>query len=114
MANNKPQPQQSQMNHGDAKASMGIATFLQSHLLPQKQPGQDQAQAPQTPEIVPQPPTNQETSNDTANQMSGLEERIMSEIGALKEEIKKAQPQDSNKEIEALKKEIEQVLASND
>lgn len=93
-----------------AKASLGIANHLLAHLMPQA----PQAQAPQTPEPAPQPPTNQETSNDTANQMSGLEERIMSEIGALKEEIKKAQPQDSNKEIEALKKEIEQVLASND
>lgn len=102
-----PQNSQEQMTPEDAKASLGIATHLQSQLMPQPQ-------ATQTPEPAPQPPTNQETPTDTANQMQGLESRIMDEIGALKEEIKKAQPKDSGSEIEALKKEIETVLNSND
>lgn len=96
-----------------AKASLGIATHLQSMLLPKAQGPQPQGTA-QTSEPAPQPPTNQTTPEDTQAQMQGLESRIIDEIGALKMEIKKAQPQDSNKEIEALKKEIENVLNSND
>lgn len=97
-----------------AKASLGIATHLQSMLLPKAPQGPQAQGTAQTSEPAPQPPTNQTTLTDTQAQIQGLESRIIDEIGALKEEIKKAQPLDSNKEIEALKKEIENVLNSND
>lgn len=95
----------SQLTPDEAKASLGVANHLMSHLMPQ---------APQEPQPAPESPTNQETTTDTQAQMQGLETRIMDEIGALKEEIKKAQPKDAGSEIEALKKEIEAVLNSND
>lgn len=98
-------PQNSQMSPEEAKASLGIATHLQGMLLPQ---------APVASNPAPEPPTNQQTSQDLQTEMQGLESRIMDEIGTLKEEIKKAQPQDSNKQIDDLKKQIEDVLNSND
>lgn len=96
---------QANMTPDEAKASLGLATHLMSHLMPQ---------APQTPEPAPQPPSNQGNPEDTQAQMQGLETRIMEEIGALKQEIKQAAGKDSGSEIETLKKEIEKVLNSND
>ncbi len=114
MPNQKPTQQTTQpMSHGDLKASMGVATFLQSHLIPQ-QGQQQQPQAPQTPEIAPETPTNQTTPSDTSAEMQGLESRIMDELGTLKAEIEKTQPQDANKELQNLKTELQALLDSKD
>ncbi len=104
-------PQQSQPNitPEDAKAGMGIATHLQSFLLPQ-----GQQSSPSTPQQAPSQgaPTNQENPTDVKAEISGLESRLMDELDTLKSQMKTQG--DSNKELEDLKKEIEKVLNSND
>jgi gas vesicle protein len=97
------QPQQIQaMTPDEAKASLGVATALQDQLMPQ---------APVT-SAAPEPPQNQENGSDLANQIQGLESRVMDEIGTLKEEMKKSS--DGGSEISNLKKQIEEVLNSKD
>jgi len=95
-----------EMTPEDAKASLGIATFLQDQMMPKGQP--------QEPNPAPEPPSNQQNETDLKTEMTGLESRIMDEIGTLKEEIKKSAPKDSGSEIEALKKQIEDVLNSDE
>lgn len=105
-------PQQSQqISPEDAKAGLGIATHLQSFLLPQKggqtpvnnQPAQDPTQGA---------PSNQETGTDVKAEMSGLESRLMDELQTLRAEMKTQG--DGKAELENLKKQIEQILNSND
>lgn len=102
---NNQQSQGQPMSPDAAKASLGLATHLQSLLMPQAQPDTSQQ-----PNPAPEPPTNQETSQDLTAEIQGLESRIMDEIGVLKSEIQKAQPKDSGHELETLKKEIEKII----
>jgi hypothetical protein len=95
-----------QMTPEEAKASLGLATHLQSFLLPK-----GQGQASQTSDSAPgeaQPP--EQPTTDMKAEIQALESRIMQEIGGLKQEIQKAQPKDANQEIDDLKKQIEAVL----
>lgn len=97
--------QQSQvdMTPDQAKASLGLATHLMSHLMPQAPPAQDPAQGA---------PSNQTTPEDTQNQIQGLEQRLMDELQTLRAEMKTQG--DGQKELSDLKKQIEQILNSND
>lgn len=100
-----------QMSADEAKAHLGTATYLQSLLLPQGQPQQTADNA----NPAPQDPSNQTTPEDATSQLQGLETRIFDELGTLKDEIKQiADSKESSKELEDLKKQIEDVLSSND
>lgn len=103
-----PQQSQAQMNPDDAKAALGIATHLQSFLMPQGQQG------PQTPAQDPNQgaPTNQTNQTDVKGEMQGLETRLMDELQTLKAEMKNQG--DGKQELADLKKQIEQILASTD
>lgn len=98
------------MHPDHARAVLGTTTHIRSLLIP---PAQAQ-QAPQVPNPAPQPPTNQETGTDMKAEMQGLESRIFDELGTLKQEIQKAQPQDANKELQDLKQQLQGIVDGND
>lgn len=93
-----PEQNQEEMTPEEAKASMGIATHLQTMLMPQ---------APQTPNPDQGVPQNQQTPKDVETQIQGLESRIMDELQTLREEMK---AKGDSKELADLKKQIEAVL----
>lgn len=89
------------------RAALGSATLLHGFLLPKAPP-----EAPQmtqnTPETAPEQPSMEET---TQKGLKDLETKFMGELTEIKEIMK---PKDKNKEIEDLKKQIMEVLNSDD
>ena len=92
MEQNNTQPQ---MTVDEAKASLGIATMLQEQLMPQ---------AEQPVEAPTEPKTISEEQPDV-----GMEERIMDEIGKLREEIERDGEDNIQKEIRSIKEELKKL-----
>lgn len=88
----------SQLPPDQLSASLAFANNLQSQGLP----------PPQAPET----PTNQTSLEDTQAQIKGLETRLMDELQTLRAEMK--DQGDGKKELADLKKQIEQILNSNE
>lgn len=102
------EPQQSQMTHEEAKASLGIATHLQDMLMPQAPMEGTGTDAPGVPqEENPQPNAQEEMKA----QIEGTETRLMEEIKTLREEMKTQG--DGKQELADLKKQIESILNEN-
>lgn len=104
-------PEESQLNNqinpDQAAASLAFATQLQQRLMqPQEQPVEGDMAA----EIAPE----QEQIANPQEDLEQMEGRIMEEIGGLKEMIEQSAPKDKDKEIEELKKQIKEVLDSNE
>jgi hypothetical protein len=100
-------PEQSQaqpdMSPEEAKASLGIATHLQSGLMPQ---------APTSPGNEPGTTQQPEQGQDVQAEIQGLESRLMDELKTLREEMKTQG--DGKAELQDLKKQIEEILNSSD
>lgn len=106
------QNSQEQMTPEDAKASMGIATFLMDNLMPKAE--QPPTEAPSEPQQAPSEPETPETTPDTpdpdfealkAEFDSKLQEMekstkdtIRAEIGGIKDMIKEALQEDATDE----------------
>ena len=98
------QPNNSQMDPNQVLVGLASTNnFLQGHLQSQLPPPQDPAQGE---------PQNQTTPDDTKNQIEGLESRLMDELSTLRAEMKTQG--DGKQELADLKKQIEQILQSND
>lgn len=96
----------SDMTPEEAKASLGIATYLQGQLLPQGEPSPDEG--------VSENARGGEEKQDVGQSLQEMELRLKDEIMSIKEMIKENSPEKESKEIDALKKEIEDVLNSDD
>lgn len=106
MENQNPQVDNSELTPEEAKASLGIATYLQQGLLPQG--------TPMDGSVESQNPPGQAQPSQPNEDLEGLEARLMDEITTIKEMIEKNSPKDEKTEIAELKKQIEEVLNSND
>lgn len=104
MEQEQSQQQNSEMSPEDAKASLGIATMLQSQLMPQEETTSP-AEEPGTQE---QP----EQQEEVKTQIEGLETRLMDEIQTLKSELKTQG--DGKAELAEFKAQIEEILNSSD
>lgn len=94
---------QPEMNADEAKASLGIATFLQDKLMP-KAPMGEQQQEQKQPE---------EQQQDPFAEIQSLKEEVMGELVKMKEDIKlasKGDAKDERTQESDLKREIEEVL----
>ncbi len=92
------QPQPNQLDPSKVSAALAFSNNLNAQRLP----------PPQAPET----PSNQTTPEDTTAQIQGLESRLMDELQTLKAEMKTQG--DGMKEVSDLKKQIEQILLSNE
>ena len=102
----QPQNPQSDMTADQAAAALAYATNLSEQFLPKVQP-----EAPQTPETAPE--STPEPQADPMAEMTALKEEIMSELQAVREDIKlvaQGDVKDEKSEIAELKKQIEAVL----
>lgn len=103
-----PQPQVPE--HNQTMANLGFINTMQEHLLQHKGKQKALQEAPQMPQNAPQPTPQPNPQED----MQSMETRLMGEIKGLKDTIEKNKPKDKNKELEDLKKQIEDVLKEND
>lgn len=94
----------------ETAAALGYITTLSEHSMAQE--------APQSPETAPQAQQEQQPPEQPKDEISpkidALESRIMEEMATLRDEIKASAPKDKDKEIEDLKKQIEDVLNQED
>ncbi len=104
------QPQQQEMTPEEAKASLGVATFLQDKLIPQVQqqpePGQENGQeqaATEQPEPELKEPNPEE---DMRSRMSEMELNINKKFDEMRKEMK----DDNQREIDSLKETITNAL----
>lgn len=104
-----PNNQNNQMSPEEAKASLGIATHLQSMLMPTAPP--EQNSSPANEPGTTQNPASQE---DVKSEITGLETRILDELKTLREEIKQVDSKNNSNDFAELKKKIESVLAQTD
>lgn len=119
------EPNQSQvqsnndMTPEEAKASLGIATFLQQQMMPQ--PQEQPVEGQEMPEIAPQQEQAQETQNTPPpaeeapqneepdpmeNKMAEMEKSMTEKLDQIRKELK----EDNQREMDALKKTIENAL----
>lgn len=108
-----PQPQQAQNQAQDptkqantAAANLGFINTMQEHLLKYK--------ASKDPQNAPQQEQTQNPSGDMKTEIKASESRIMKEIKGLKDEFSKNSSGNEQKEVERLKKEIEEVLKQDE
>lgn len=99
------------LNPAVGRALLGATTHIRSMLIP---PEQQQPQETAQNATPPEPPTNQETGTDLKAEMQGLESRIFDELGTLKQEIQKAQPQDADKQLKDVKEQLQSIIDGND
>lgn len=86
-----------------AKANLGFVNTLQEHLLQHHTSKQASEQKPQ----------DSQPQEEEPNKLEDMESRIVDEISKVKKSIEENTPKDKNKELEDLKKEIEDVLNSD-
>lgn len=105
-------PQDTQQNMGDPKASLGFSNMLREQLFMQENP------MPESPEMeqggmeganMGQDSTP-ENGEDLKTEIQDMEERIMGSIDELKTEIKG----EDNDEIKSIKKELEGLLTEEE
>lgn len=99
-----------QMTPDDDRAALGFSTQLMQQHLQSQMP----QEAPQAQETAPQQEEIQEPVEDPQAGLDDLRTEIMDEIGSLKELIKENAPKDKNKELEDLKKQINDVINEPD
>lgn len=108
------QPTDPKQQANAAAGNLGFINTMQEHLLKHKAGKQQAIQPQETPH---KPPQQEQTSNPTEDmktEIKGSEERIMDEIKALKEEMTKNSPDGKQKEIDDLRKQIQEVLDAPD
>jgi len=109
--------QDNDMTPEDAKASLGIATFLQQQMMSQGQSKQP-VKAPTAPETAPQQeeqPQNEEPApqeekepqpDPMAEKISEMEKSFSEKLDQIRKELK----EDNQREIDTLKKTIQDAL----
>lgn len=99
--------QQGQMSPDVAKATMGNATFLASHLLPKKDASQSDGKQPGDGSTAPSEPQGDTESKKETSDEPGIETRLTKQIDELKEQITNNHQLD---EISAIRKELTDLL----
>lgn len=108
MDQNNTQVQHPPMTPNQSAAALSFVTNLSNQFLPKAPP-----QAPQEPQQASEP----QQQPDPMAEMQDMTTKIMDEIQTIKEDIKmvaQGNPKDEKTEIADLKKQIEEVLNSND
>ena len=105
--------QQSQdLTPEEAKASLGMATFLQGQIMPKADPmateGQETPKSAQGQE-QPSEPDNQATPQGQAPQMAEIEAMFSTKLDEMRKELK----EDHQREIDGLKEQIQQALTED-
>lgn len=96
-----PQSQPDEITPEDAKASMGIATFLQDQMMPQA-PEEQPQNGSQSPEMAPEQPQQPQvdpeaiTAEVEGKVMKEVKSLIKEEIGGIKDMLKEALDEEEN------------------
>mgnify|MGYP002868122821 CR=1 FL=1 len=106
-----PQNTQSNMTPEEAKASLGIATYLQGQHLQSQMPQDTPVEGDTSPGSEPGTTEQPGQQQDVQAEIQGLETRLMDELKTLREDMKTQG--DGKAELADLKKQIEQILNEN-
>lgn len=106
---NQPKSQP-KISPNDAAGNLGFVNTMHEQLLQYKgkQAGVQPTQSSPNPQNAP----GQEQKENP--QIEKVETNILTEIEGIKKQLEEMKPKDKNKELDDLKKEIEQVLAESD